>query len=129
MQIHWHQAKWVGDEQKAEIEERIHALADQGHNDLIDVRISGNPSRHKGHSEHEVKITCEARGQEIVARRSGPKLEGALHDALESFKKQVRHMRARRNEHREPRGQSAPSLEPETDSEDDSEMDFAENEA
>ena len=103
MQIHWHQAKWVNDEHKTQIEERIHALADQGHNDLIDVRISGNPSKHKGHTDHEVRITCEARGQEIVATRTGPKLERALHDALESFKQQVRSMRAKRKEHRAPR--------------------------
>ncbi|MFT5442117.1 MAG: ribosome-associated translation inhibitor RaiA [Myxococcota bacterium] len=122
MQIHWHQAKWVGDVHKEQIEERIHELADQGHNDLIDVRISGNPSRHKGHTEHEVKITCEARGQEIVARRTGPKLDRALHDALESFKQQVRHMRSRRNEHRESRGHNEPSLIPDTDDEDENEL-------
>lgn len=103
MQIHWHQTKWVSDEQKAQIEERIHALADQGQNDLIDVRISGNPSRHKGHTDHEVRITCEARGQEIVATRTAPKLERALHDALESFKQQVRAMRSKRKDHRGPR--------------------------
>ena len=113
MQIHWHHTKWVSDEQKAQIEERIHALADQGHNDLIDVRISGNPSRHKGHTDHEVRITCEARGQEIVATRSGPKLERALHDALESFKQQVRTMRAKRKEHRPPRA-AVPLVEDET---------------
>jgi ribosome-associated translation inhibitor RaiA len=116
LQIHWHQAKWVGNEQKTQIEERIHALADQGHNDLIDVRISGNPSKHKGHTDHEVRITCEARGQEIVATRTGPKLERALHDALESFKQQVRSMRAKRKEHRAPRT-IAPVDEDPTDSE------------
>ena len=106
MQIHWHQTKFVGDEQRAEIEERIHTLADQGHNDLLDVRISGNPSRHRGHTEHEVKITCDARGHEIVASRSAPQMERALHDALENFKQQVRHMRSRRKEHRGARGRS-----------------------
>jgi len=116
LQIHWHQTKFVGDEQRAEIEKRIHALADQGHNDLLDVRISGNPSRHRGHTEHEVKITCDARGQEIVARRSAPKMERALHDALENFKQQVRHMRSRRKEHRETRGRGDDST-PDTDAE------------
>jgi ribosome-associated translation inhibitor RaiA len=100
LEIHWHQAKWLEEDQKAEIEERIQDLAEQGHNDLIDVRISGNPSRHKGHTEHEVRITCEARGQEIVATRSGARMDQALHDALESFKQQVRTMRKKRNEHR-----------------------------
>jgi ribosome-associated translation inhibitor RaiA len=100
LEIHWHHAKWLDDDQKTEIEERIQDLAEQGQNDLIDVRISGNPSRHKGHTEHEVRITCEARGQEIVATRSGVRMDQALHDALESFKQQVRTMRKRRNEHR-----------------------------
>lgn len=100
MEIHWHHAKFVDDEAKAEIEQRLHALADQGSGDLIDVRISGIPSRHKGHTENEVKITCEARGQEIVARCSGERLEHALHDALDSFKQQVREMRAKRKDHR-----------------------------
>jgi ribosome-associated translation inhibitor RaiA len=104
LQIHWHQTKWVGEAQKTEIEERIHELSDQGHDDLIDVRISGNPSRHRGHTEHEVRITCEAKGQEIVASRTAPKIEQALHDALESFKQQVRQMRSRRKEHRSGRG-------------------------
>lgn len=123
MQIHWHQAKWVGNEQKTQIEERIHALADQGHNDLIDVRISGNPSKHKGHTDHEVRITCEARGQEIVATRTGPKLERALHDALESFKQQVRSMRAKRKEHRAPRA-IAPVDEDPADSDSEAEMEL-----
>lgn len=100
MEIHWHHIKFVGDEEKAEIEGRLHELADQGHNDLIDVRISGNPSRHKGHTDHEVKITCDARGQEIVATCTSPKMDQALHDALEKFKQQVRHMRSRRKDHR-----------------------------
>lgn len=103
LQIHWHQAKWLGDDEKAEIEERIHTLAEQGHNDLIDVRISGNPSKHKGHTEHEVRITCEARGQEIVAVVTAAKMDQALHDALGSFKQQVREMRSRRRDHRGPR--------------------------
>jgi len=103
LEIHWHDAKFVDDDAKAHIEQRLHALSDQGHGDLIDIRISGNPSRHKGHTENEVKITCEARGIEIVAKCSGNRLENALHDALDSFKQQVREMRAKRKEHRTPR--------------------------
>ena len=106
LEIHWHDAKFVDDDAKSDIEKRLHALADQGQGDLIDIRISGNPSRHKGHTENEVKITCEARGQEIVARCQGARLENALHDALDSLKKQVRDMRAKRKEHRASRGYS-----------------------
>jgi ribosome-associated translation inhibitor RaiA len=98
LEIHWHHANFVASEEKTEIEEKLHTLAEQGHNDLIDVRISGNPSRHKGHTEHEVRITCEARGQEIVAARSAAKMDQALHDALESFKHQVREMRKKRRD-------------------------------
>ncbi len=104
MQIHWHDASWLSDTEKTEIEKRIHTLAEQGHNDIIDVRITGRPSRHKGHTNHEVKITCDARGQEIVAVRAASKIERALHDALESFKQQVREMRSKRNDHRIPNG-------------------------
>lgn len=100
MQIHWHQVKFLSEDERTEIEERIHTLAEQGHNDLIDVRISGNPSKHKGHTEHEIRITCEARGQEIVAAVSNTKMDQALHDALGSFKQQVREMRSRRKNHR-----------------------------
>jgi len=116
LQIHWHDMKWVGEEERDEIEGRLFDLADQGHNDLLDVRISGNPSRHKGHTDHEVKITCDARGQEIVATVSAPKIEQALHDSLEKFKQQVRHMRSRRKERRGPRGRSEDDgREPESD--------------
>ncbi len=107
MEIHWHHMNFVDDEAKADIEKRLHALADQGQGDLIDVRITGNPSRHKGHTDHEVKITCEARGQEIVAKCSGERLENALHDALESFKQQVRGMRSKRSDHHRQRRQRA----------------------
>ncbi|MBW2389757.1 MAG: HPF/RaiA family ribosome-associated protein [Deltaproteobacteria bacterium] len=117
MQIHWHHMKWVGDEEKTEIEERLYDLADQGHNDLLDVRISGHPSRHRGHTDHEVKITCDAQGQEIVATESAPKIEQALHDALEKFKQQVRHMRSRRKDHRSRGRSEGPEPEPEPEPE------------
>jgi len=112
LQIHWHHAKWLSDSEKTEIEERIHTLAEQGQNDLIDVRISGNPSKHKGHTEHQVRITCEARGQEIVATVSAASMDQALHDALGSFKQQVREMRSRRRKNRNSRNEpQAPDTE------------------
>ncbi len=99
MEIHWTHTNWLNDGEKKDIEERLQALAAQGHNDLIDVHILGNPSRHRGHSEHEVRITCEARGREIVAVCSRQKMDRALHDALENFKQQVRRMRSKRHDH------------------------------
>jgi len=99
MEIHWTHTNWLKDGDKQEIEERLQALAAQGHNDLIDVHILGNPSRHRGHTSHEVRITCEARGREIVAVCTSERMDRALHDALESFKQQVRRMRSKRHDH------------------------------
>ena len=95
MEIHWHHTQWLAEDGREEIEARIRELAEQGSNDLIDVRISGNSSRHS-HGEQEVRITCEARGKEIVAARTSDSLDQALHDAVENFIQQVREMRKKR---------------------------------
>lgn len=96
MEIHWHNASWLEQSERQKVEESLRALAEQGPSDLIDVRISGRPSRHPGHSRHEVHITCEARGKEIVVVEAGDKIKKALHDAIGTFKQQVRRMRERR---------------------------------
>jgi ribosome-associated translation inhibitor RaiA len=98
LEIHWHHTQWLAEDDRKEIEARIRELAEQGSNDLIDVRISGNSSRHS-HGEQEVRITCEARGKEIVAARTSDSLDQALHDALENFVQQIRQMRKRRRDH------------------------------
>jgi ribosome-associated translation inhibitor RaiA len=99
LEIHWHHTQWLSDAGREEVEDRIRELAEQGSDDLIDVRISGSSSRHV-HGEQEVRITCEARGKEIVATRTSESLDQALHDALENFIQQVRQMRKRRRDHR-----------------------------
>jgi ribosome-associated translation inhibitor RaiA len=96
VEIHWHNATWLKLSEREKVEESIQALAEQGPRDLLDVRITSRPSRHKGHTRHEVHITCEARGKEIVVVESGDLMSKALHDALGSFKLQVRKMRDRR---------------------------------
>ena len=77
MEIHWHHTQWLSEDGREEIEARIRELAEQGSNDIIDVRISGNSSRHN-HGEQEVRIPCEARGKEIVAARTSDSLGQAL---------------------------------------------------
>ncbi|MEE8313383.1 MAG: hypothetical protein V3R91_03605, partial [Myxococcota bacterium] len=51
---------------------RIRGLA-EGHEDLIDVRIVGQTTRHHRHGGSEVHLSCQARGQEIVAKLPGPR--------------------------------------------------------
>ncbi|MBW2271938.1 MAG: HPF/RaiA family ribosome-associated protein [Deltaproteobacteria bacterium] len=99
MEIHWHHTQWLSEDGREEIEGRIRELAEQGSNDIIDVRISGSSAR-QGHGEQEVRITCEARGKEIVAVRTSDSLDQALHDAVENFVQQVRQMRKKRRDHR-----------------------------
>ena len=96
MEIHWHNTRWLDQEGREKIEASLHDLADQGHHDLIDVKITGRPSRHKGHSMHEIHITCDARGREIVVVETGQKMDKVLHDALGTFKQRVRRMREKR---------------------------------
>lgn len=96
MEIHWHNTRWLEPEQKERVEQSLHDLAEQGHSDLIDVRITGRPSRHRGHSRHEIHITCEARGREIVVVEAGRRMDKVLRDAMGTFKRQVRRMRDRR---------------------------------
>ena len=102
MEIHWHHTQWLSEDGREEIEARIRELAEQGSNDIIDVRISGNSSRHN-HGEQEVRIPCEARGKEIVAARTSDSLGQALHDAVENFIQQVRQMRKKRSDRRNSR--------------------------
>ncbi len=99
MQIHWCHTDWLNDEERAEIEERIASLAAEGNGDLLDVRIVGRPTQHHRSGGQEVRITCDARGREIVVAREGDQLGQALHDALDAFKLQVRNLRKRRRDH------------------------------
>ena len=96
MRIHWHNTHWLDREGRERVEALLFDLAEQGAHDLIDVRITGRPSRHKGHSMHEVHITCDARGKEIVVVETGKKMDKVLHDALGTFKQRVRKMREMR---------------------------------
>ena len=99
MEIHWRNMEQVEESEREAAEHKLRALAD-GHSDLIDLRIAAKPNTHHRHGGQEVHITCQARGKEIVATRSGADLGQALHDALDAFVAEVRRLRDRRADRR-----------------------------
>jgi cold shock CspA family protein/ribosome-associated translation inhibitor RaiA len=105
MQIHWVHPGIFRDAQRSAVEQRIAALA-AGHSDVIDVRITARTTAHHRHGEQEVRIVCQARGQEIVATRIRPEAGLALDEAIDAFEREVRALRSRRND---PRGLAEPA--------------------
>lgn len=99
MEIHWRNMDEIEAAQRDAVERRLQALSD-GHTDLIDLRIIAKPNNHHRHGAQEVHITCQARGAELVATRTGEDLGQALHEALDAFVHEVRRLRDRRGEHR-----------------------------
>ena len=99
MEIHWRNMDEIEVTQREAVERRLYALAD-GHTDLIDLRIAAKPNNHHRHGAQEVHITCQARGKELVATRTGADLGQALHDAVDAFVHEVRRLRDRRGDHR-----------------------------
>ena len=95
MEIHWSGLDTIGAFEKERIEERIRSL-DDGHADLIDVRIAARATNHHRRGGQEVHITCEARGQQIVASRERAELGLSLNEALDAFEREVRRMREKR---------------------------------
>lgn len=95
MQIHWVGVAELDETQRAEIEARLESLA-EGYDDLIDLRVTGHRTRHHQHGAQEVRITCQARGREIVAARTRPDLGLALDEALDAFEREVKRLRDKR---------------------------------
>jgi ribosome-associated translation inhibitor RaiA len=94
LEIHWVNADPIEPAQREAVEKRLAELA-EGHRDLIDVRIAARPNGHHRHGNQEVRITCQARGKEIVAARTCPDLGLALHEAFDAFVREVRKFRDR----------------------------------
>lgn len=109
MEFHWHHPDVFRQEDRLAAEKRIRELA-RDRTDLIDVRIAARPTEHHRHGGHEVRITCEARGKEIVAARTRPDAGGALNEALDAFEREVWRMRHRRTQERRERPPPAPEL-------------------
>ena len=103
MEIHWVGLGDLDEVQRSEVERRVQGLA-HGHSDLIDLRITGHTTPHHQHGAQEVRITCQARGGEIVAARTRPDLGLALDEALDVFEREVQRMREKRRD----RGRALP---------------------
>lgn len=107
MEIHWVHAEDLTEVQREAVEQRLRALAGQK-GDLMDVRIVVRSSAHHQHGDDEVRLTCDARGKEIVAVRSAPDAGLALNEVVDVFEREVRRMRERRAVRRGNRGQALP---------------------
>jgi ribosome-associated translation inhibitor RaiA len=97
MQIHWTDFDSISQDQRDSVEWRIAALAEE-RGDLIDVRLVAHQTNHHRFGGREVRIVCQARGAEIVARCERPELGRALDEALDDFEREVRRLRERRRE-------------------------------
>ena len=104
MEIHWVHAGDLDEEQRQAVEERLRRLARQK-GDLMDVRIMVRSSKHHNHGDEEVRLTCDARGREIVVVRARPEAGLALNEAVDVFEREVRRMRERRAIRRPERGE------------------------
>jgi ribosome-associated translation inhibitor RaiA len=102
MEIHWVNPQLFGENDRRSVEERLRSLA-EGRSDVIDVRISARPGAHHRHGGHEVRVTCEARGKEIVATRARADAALALNEAMDVFERELGRMRDRRAELRKGR--------------------------
>jgi ribosome-associated translation inhibitor RaiA/cold shock CspA family protein len=109
MELHWHHPEAFREQDRRAAEERIAELA-RDHSDLIDVRIAARITGHHQHGGQEVRITCEARGKELVASRSAADPGLALNEAVEVFEREVRRMRRRRAQKRVERPPVPPEL-------------------
>lgn len=97
MEIHWVGMSDLEDTEREAIETRLEQLA-EGHSDLIDLRITGHQTGHHQHGDREVRITCQARGRELVAARTRPDLGLALNEVLDAFEREVHRLRRKRRD-------------------------------
>jgi len=109
MEIHWVHPEVFPEELRSAVAQRLEALA-AGHTDLIDVRITARTTPHHRHGDQEVRIVCQARGQEIVAGRIRLEAALALDEALDAFEREVRALRVRRDDPRRRRESVPPEL-------------------
>jgi cold shock CspA family protein/ribosome-associated translation inhibitor RaiA len=97
MEIHWVHPECFSDGERRLAEDRIRELARE-RTDLIDVRIIARSTLHHRHAGHEVRITYEARGKEIVAARTRADMSLAQDEVLDVFEREVWRMRHRRTQ-------------------------------
>ncbi|MGH0037961.1 MAG: cold shock domain-containing protein [Myxococcota bacterium] len=109
MELHWVHPGVFTEAERSAAEARIEALA-RDHRDLIDVRIVAREDPHHRHGAHEVRITCQARGKEIVAARTRTEAGLALNESVDAFEREVWRMRHRRTQRRSERPPGPPEL-------------------
>ncbi len=109
MELHWVHPEVFSENEREAAERRIHELA-RDHSDLIDVRITARTSAHHQHGGQEVRITCQARGKQIVAARTRLDAPLALNETLEVFAREVWRMRHRRTQRRSEQPPEPPEL-------------------
>jgi cold shock CspA family protein/ribosome-associated translation inhibitor RaiA len=109
MELHWHHPEAFREQDRILAEQRVRELA-RDHADLIGVRISARPTAHHRHGGQEVRITCEARGKEIVAARTRPDPGLALNETLDALEREIWRMRHRRTRQRRERPAPPPEL-------------------
>ncbi len=109
MDIHWVGLSDLDETQRSNAEARLQALA-ADHSDLIDVRITGRQTRHHVHGAKEIRITCLARGKELVAARTRAELGIALIEAMDAFEREVHRLRDKRLQTRRARPAEPPYL-------------------
>ena len=97
MEIHWVGLSDLSAAKRSEIEARLQRL-EEGHRDLIDLRVTEHKTRHHRHGAQEVRITCQARGRELVAARTRSDLGFALSEALDAFEREVHRLRGKRRD-------------------------------
>jgi cold shock CspA family protein/ribosome-associated translation inhibitor RaiA len=97
MEIHWVGLTDLEDAVRGAAEARLGRLT-EGHSDLIDLRITGRQTGHHRHGDQEVRITCQARGRELVAARTRPDLGLALDEVLDAFEREVHRLREKRRD-------------------------------
>ncbi len=109
MEIHWVDLGDIEASQRDAVEARLGGLA-EGHDDLIDLRIAARRTGHHRHGGQEIRITCQARGREIVATRTEPDLSLALDEALDVFEREVHRLREKRRDRSRARAPESPHL-------------------
>lgn len=109
MEIHWVGLNEMDAAQRALAEARLRGLG-EGHDDLIDLRITGHRTRHHHHGDQEVRIVCQARGHEIVAARTREDLGLALNEALDVFDREVQRLREKRRDRSRAAAAEPPAL-------------------
>jgi ribosome-associated translation inhibitor RaiA len=94
VQIHWAQFPERMNTQRAAAEERLQRLELSGGE--LQVHIAARAIHLHGQRGQVVTVRCRILGRELLACCQRESLGGALHEAVESFERQVHELRERR---------------------------------